>query len=335
VDTWYRSPANPLLRMASLPFACVAALRRAGYRSGLLHSVRLPVPVVVVGNIGVGGTGKTPLVLWLAQRLLAAGRRPGIVSRGYGGSATIVSEVLPDSDPEKVGDEPLLLARRSGVPVFVGRDRVAAGRALLERYPECDTIVADDGLQHYRLARDVEIVVVDAARGFGNGSLLPAGPLREPPARLASVDAIVLHGDGTVAAVARHAAAVPRVRMRLRVAGVRRLREGSVTAPLASLSGRPWNAVAGIGNPARFFALLRQAGLAIHEHAFADHHAYRAADLAFDSRDGILMTEKDAVKCEQFAGDDAWAVVVEAELDADLAGIVLARLERSNAAETA
>ena len=146
MDTWYLSPANPLLRLASVPFACVAALRRAGYRSGLFRSVRLPVPVVVVGNIGVGGTGKTPLVLWLAQRLLAGGRRPGIVSRGYGGSATGVTEVRADSRVEAVGDEPLLLARRSGVPVFVGRDRVAAARGLLARYPECDTILADDGL---------------------------------------------------------------------------------------------------------------------------------------------------------------------------------------------
>ena len=185
-----------LLACLLLPFALLfivlAGLRRALYRAGFLHRERLPVPVVVVGNITVGGTGKTPLVIHLAQALRALGRHPGIVSRGYRGDTADVAEVTPGSDPDAVGDEPVLLARRSGCPVFVGRDRTAAARTLLAGYPQCDLILADDGLQHYRLARDVEIALFDE-RGVMNGWCLPAGPLREPVSRLAQVDAVVIN----------------------------------------------------------------------------------------------------------------------------------------------
>jgi tetraacyldisaccharide 4'-kinase len=332
VDTWYGGCPPLWTRLAELPFAAVTALRRGAYRTGMCRSGRLRVPVVVVGNLSVGGTGKTPLVQTLVRGLAVAGRRPGIVSRGYGGARQGVSEVTPESDPARSGDEPLLLARSTGFPVFVGKDRLAAGQALLARHPECDLVVSDDGLQHYRLARDVEIVVVDASRGFGNGHLLPAGPLREPISRLRSVAAIVVNGDGAPPELARWAPDVPVVHMRMAVTGVRAMRGALDAVPLASLAGRTVHAVAGIGNPARYFDQLRAAGLTVREHAFPDHHAYRPADFAFRDGAPILMTEKDAVKCERFEIDDAWVAVASATLDANLPGLILARLERRDAA---
>jgi len=189
-------------------------------------------------------------------------------------------------------------------------------------------VISDDGLQHYRLARDFEIAVVDAARGFGNGCLLPAGPLRESVRRLAAADAIVIHGEGEPRSLDAAAARVPRYRMCLEVTGLHRVRDGAAAGTLASFVGRTWHAVAGIGHPARFFTLLRQASLDIVEHPFADHHAYVESDFRFDRPGGILMTEKDAVKCEAFVGDDAFSVEVSARIDPDLAGRVLVRLER-------
>ncbi|MHB1292307.1 MAG: tetraacyldisaccharide 4'-kinase, partial [Sulfuricella sp.] len=192
---WSRlTPWHVVLLPLSILFGLVAALRRVLYRAGLLRAIRLPVPVIVVGNISVGGTGKTPLVLWLADFLRQQGYHPGIVSRGYGGGTQGVVAVDIRSDPAVVGDEPLLLARKSACPVWVGRDRVAAGNALLRAHTECDVLVSDDGLQHYRLGRDLEIVVVDGERKFGNGLLLPAGPLREGVSHLRSVDAVVVNG---------------------------------------------------------------------------------------------------------------------------------------------
>jgi tetraacyldisaccharide 4'-kinase len=317
-----RGPTACLLLPFSLLFVVLVALRRALYRAGLLHRERLPVPVVVVGNITVGGTGKTPLVIHLALALRVLGQRPGIVSRGYRGDTTDVAEVMPGSDPGVVGDEPLLLARRSGCPVFVGRDRTAAARALLAAYPECDVIVADDGLQHYRLVRDVEIAVFDE-RGVMNGWSLPAGPLREPVARLAQVDAVVLNGITVSRAPTLDR---PVFVMRLLGDSFHRLDDPRLTCSAVDLVGKKLHAVAGIGTPQRFFDRLSEMGLSFAEHAFADHHSFRVEDLAL-AGDAILTTEKDAVKLAGLSLPiPVWVLPVTAEVSPDLAEFVLEKL---------
>ena len=299
------------------------ALRRALYRAGLLHSERLPVPVVVVGNITVGGTGKTPLVIHLARALRALGRHPGIVSRGYRGDAAHVAEVTPGSDPGVVGDEPLLLARRSDCPVFVGRDRVAAARALLARHPRCDLILSDDGLQHYRLDRAVESAVFDE-RGVMNGWCLPAGPLREPVSRLAQVDAVVLNG---IAVSPAPSFPGPVFAMRLLDQGFQRLDDPLLKCRAADLAGKTLHAVAGIGAPQRFFDRLRAMELVFTEHAFPDHHGFLAEELAFDG-DAILTTEKDAVKLARLSLLlPVWVLPVTAETSPDLAAFVLEKID--------
>ncbi len=304
-----------LLPLAALFFPLARLKQR------LTRPQRLPVPVVVVGNITVGGTGKTPLTLWLAQRLLAQGRRPGIVSRGYGGSADAPRPVSVTDSPAEVGDEPLLLARRGGVPVWVGRDRAAAGRALLAAHPEVDLLLCDDGLQHYRLARDVELAVFDG-RGAGNGWPLPVGPLREPLARLRTVDAVVCNG----AADPRLPAAAQRFDMRLQAGTFYRLDRPDLTCAPAQLAGRRLHALAGIGDPERFFRTLEGLGLAFTRHPFADHHAYTAADLAFAADGVLLMTEKDAVKCAGLTAGEAWVLPVEAELPPALVELILEKI---------
>lgn len=293
----------------------LAALRRQLYRLGWRRTIRLPVPVVVIGNIVAGGAGKTPLAIWLAQRLLAAGRYPGIVSRGYGRAGGGIREVSPGDTVRQVGDEPLLLARRTHCPVFVGTDRAAAAQALLKAHPECDVILCDDGLQHYRLQRDVEIAVVDR-RGAMNGWPLPAGPLREPVGRLSHVDAIVLNGAAPVDC------AVPNFRMRLQGVRFYRLDDPDQSCTVEMLAGLRLHAVAGIGDPARFFAHLATLGIDCVAHAFPDHHSYTAADLAFVG-DAILTTEKDALKCAGLAPLPIWVLPVEAFIEPDLARFVL------------
>lgn len=310
-----RGPWLALLLPLSAVFWLLSSLRRWSYRRGWLSSERLPVAVIVVGNITVGGSGKTPLVLWLAQFLRQQGFRPGIVSRGYGGSAVLPQQAAPDGDVAQVGDEPLLLARRSQCPVWVGRDRVAAGRALLAAHPECDVIISDDGLQHYRLQRDMEIAVVDGQRRFGNGYLLPAGPLREGVARLRNVDAVVVNGGEEVTR------SVPQFRMRLRGATLSNLCSGA-TASADGFKGKKIHAVAGIGHPQRFFDHLGDLGLEFEAHPFPDHYAYRTGDLDWPDAEAVLMTEKDAVKCAAFATDRYWMLAIEAELDPGL-GILL------------
>jgi tetraacyldisaccharide 4'-kinase len=317
---WYRvRPAHLLLFPLSLLFGAAAAVRRALFRRGWLRVERLPVPVIVVGNISVGGTGKTPLVAWLVDRLQEAGFHPGIVTRGYGGTQRL-QEVRPDSDPAAAGDEPVLLARRSDVPVFAGRRRVQTARALLDAYPYCNVIISDDGLQHYALARDIEAVVVDGERRFGNGWLLPAGPLREPVRRLASVDAIVVNGGELASTRA------PQYRMSLKGESFRNLLNPEFLASPAELRGRTLHAIAGIGNPRRFFTQLQQLGLEFRAHPFADHFAFCADDLSFAGSDTVLMTEKDAVKCRAFAHENWWYLPIEAEVDPALGNLVLAKL---------
>ena len=303
-------------------FIALVALRRVLYRIGFLHRERLPVPVVVIGNITVGGTGKTPLVIHLALALRALGRRPGIVSRGYRGDATQVVEATVGSDPGAVGDEPLLLAGRSDCPVFVGRDRVAAARALLAGYPECDVILADDGLQHYRLVRDVEIAMFDQ-RGVLNGWSLPAGPLREPVSRLMQVDAVVLSGTAVPPAPTLDR---PVFVMHLQGDGFHRLDDSQTTCSATDLADKKLHAVAGIGAPQRFFDRLRGMGLSFAEHAFADHHRFCEADLALVG-DAILTTEKDAVKLARLRLPlPVWVLPVTAEVSPDLAAFVLEKL---------
>ncbi len=303
-------------------FEALVALRRALYRMGMLRRERVPVPVVIVGNISVGGTGKTPLVIHLADALRTRGRHPGIVSRGYRGDSGHVLEVTAASDPGVVGDEPLLLARRGACPVFVGRDRVAAARGLLARYPECDLIIADDGLQHYRLERNVEIALFDE-RGVMNGWALPAGPLREPVSRLAKVDALVFNGTAVSPAPTFAAATFS---MRLLGDGFYRLDEPSTTCGAADLAGTKLHAVAGIGAPQRFFDCLAGMGLAFSAHPFADHHDFRAEDLVF-AGDAILTTEKDAVKLSRLCLPlPVWVLPVTAEVSPDLAAFVLEKL---------
>jgi tetraacyldisaccharide 4'-kinase len=310
---WFRERLSPLL-LPLLPlswlFYMLVALRRLLYRRGILSSIALPVPVVVVGNLTVGGSGKTPLALWLAQGLRERGWHPGIISRGYGGNGDAIRPVFPDSDPAQVGDEPLLLARESGLPVFVGKNRAAAGNALLAAHPECDILLSDDGLQHYRLARRVEIAVFDR-RGAGNGHLLPAGPLREPPRRLAEVTAVVWNGG-----VAReNPSAAPCFSMHLAGQRFVALDDRQKTCSAADLRGKRLHAVAGIGDPSRFFSQLADLGLEFSQHPFPDHQVSRAEDLAF-ARDGVLlMTAKDAVKCAGLALSEAWIFPVEAQLD--------------------
>ena len=312
---WYRSryawlPLVPL----SLLYAAVVALRRRLYALGLRRSYRIAAPVVVVGNLTVGGTGKTPVTIWLADRLRRRGFRPGIVSRGYGGVVGDTPvQANAGSDPAIVGDEPILLAARSRCPVVVHPDRVAAADELLRM--GVDVVLADDGLQHYRLRRDYEIAVVDGARGFGNGWLLPAGPLREPRARLAGVDRVLVHasrrGEETVAArelppgrsTGFHLVTQELVSV-----------DGRNSRPLDELRGRTVHAVAAIGNPERFFRALEARGLEVLRHPFPDHAALTAKDLAWPDEHDIVMTEKDAVKCRDFATDRHWFVPADVDM---------------------
>jgi tetraacyldisaccharide 4'-kinase len=315
-----RGVAVCLLWPLSLLFRVVSALRRAAFRAGLLRADRLPVPVVVVGNIIAGGAGKTPLTLYLARALAERGWRPLIVSRGYGGRATTVHEVATRANVADSGDEPVLLARRSGLPVWVGRRRAEAARAGLAAHPECKLVLCDDGLQHYALARDIEIAVLDR-RGAMNGFHLPAGPLREPLARLRTVDAVVLND---LPAAPTGARAI--FRMRLLGDRFQRLEAPEQQAVAADLRGLRLHAVAGIGEPARFFDHLRALGLDFVAHPFPDHHAYTAQDLAFTDCDAVLLTEKDAVKCCGLSDTPMWVLPVEAHLDPDLAGYIETRL---------
>jgi tetraacyldisaccharide 4'-kinase len=318
---WYgRHPLGLVLAPLSWLYCLVVQLRRLGYRKGWIASRRLPVPVVVVGNLTVGGTGKTPAVLKLAELLRARGWNPGIITRGYGGrgghGSVVPRRVPPDGEPADFGDEPVLLARRSGCPVVAGPDRVAAG-ALALTGGDLDILLADDGLQHYRLARDIEIAVVDGARGLGNGRCLPAGPLREPRGRLDTVDLVLTNGGDPGGGYG----------MRLIPGAAVHLREPAVSRPIADFIGRPVFAVAAIGNPERFFAMLRGLGLEVEGRAYPDHYSFAPSDLEAWPLGPVLMTEKDAVKCTRFAGEDHWFLPVQAELDTAFVEAFFRKLE--------
>lgn len=327
---WHRChPLHLLLLPISWLFGALAAVRRFLYRTGIFKSVRLPVPVVIVGNINVGGAGKTPLTLALARQLVTCGYHPLIVSRGYGGNAQQPQRVMQDSTAAQVGDEPLLMARRGVCPVWIGRDRAAAAQLALAQHPECNVILCDDGLQHYRLQRDVEIVVVDGVRGFGNGWLLPAGMLREPIRRLKTVDAVVVNGGAGVLDIAKNGRINSHLRqfaMQLSGAQFVNLLNPQQTAQANDFKGLRLHAVAGIGNPQRYFDHLADLGLSFTPHAFPDHHPYLAADLAFTDCDALLLTEKDAVKCASFADARFWMLRVDAELDPALIELLRRKL---------
>jgi tetraacyldisaccharide 4'-kinase len=307
---WY-APARPsLLQPLGWLYAGFMRARRALYGAGVLRTVRSAAPVIVIGNLTVGGTGKTPLTLWLAAALAAHGRRVGIVSRGYGRTERRAQAVTAASDWRHVGDEPLLLARRSGCATVVAQDRAAGAAVLIAQ--GADVVVADDGLQHLRLARDCQILVVDGARGFGNARVLPAGPLRESLAQLAGADLIIVNG----AAEHPSLAGLPAERtlsMQLAMGDARRVDGHGVPRPLREFQGQRVHAVAGIGNPARFFRALRAQGMELIEHPFPDHHPFNAQELTFADDAVVLMTEKDAVKCAGFADARLWYVPVTAE----------------------
>jgi tetraacyldisaccharide 4'-kinase len=316
---WYGARAPSVwLRALSMLFGMLSGLRRRLYAKGLLPRLRLPVPVVVVGNISVGGTGKTPLTIALVEALRERGFKPGVVSRGYGGSTREPMLLDAQTTPELSGDEACLIRRATQAPVAVGRDRAAAARLLFGK-GDVDVIVADDGLQHYRLRRDVEVCVIDGERRFGNGRLLPAGPLREPVSRLQSVDFRVCNGGQA------QAGEVP---MRLAGDTAVGLLDPSRKRPLRDFAGQRVHAVAGIGNPQRFFATLRALGIDLVEHPFPDHHAFTVSDLAFGDAAPVLMTEKDAVKCAAFAQATWWSVPARAELPMQFFDAVVQRLRK-------
>jgi len=304
LGTWYGDTRRGAwLLPLSWVFAGAAALRRALYRGGWLKAYRSPRPVIVVGNVTVGGTGKTPLVVWLVEQLRQRGFRPGVVSRGYGAGRAAPRRVQPGDAAADVGDEPALIARRTGVPVAVGADRPAAVR-LLE--PDCDVILSDDGLQHYALARDAEVVVVDGRRGLGNGWRLPAGPLREAPSRLAEAAAVVVNGEGFDRPGSLRMEVAP-----LRFVGV----ATAEVLPVQGLLGRRAHAVAAIGHPQRFFQTLRDLGIEAVPHPLPDHAVPQAAQLHFGDGLPVLMTEKDAVKCAEVAGPGHWYLEVGARFE--------------------
>lgn len=321
IDThWYRKSLWLwLLWPLSVLFCLLVLLRRWLYRIGVLRSEKLAVPVIVVGNITVGGSGKTPLVLWLAEFLRQRGYRPGLISRGYGGKpASWPQTVRSDSDPREVGDEALLLARRSGCPMVVGPDRVGAARQLLVEH-DVNVILSDDGMQHYRLARDIEIAVLDGERRLANGLCLPAGPLREPGSRLKSVDFVVTNGCAGEGEWAMQLDAGEAVAL-----------AGGERKHISAFSDSRVHAVAGIGNPKRFFDTLRAFGLAPIEHAFPDHHPYRKGELDFSDNSPVLMTEKDAVKYFDYAGNQHWYLPVNARLSDEFGDLLITALEKIN-----
>jgi tetraacyldisaccharide 4'-kinase len=314
-----RGPLAWALSPLSLAFGAAAALRRASFSLGWRESVRIGLPVVVVGNVTVGGTGKTPTVIALVDALRAAGFTPGVVSRGYGAKVAEPRAVTAASHPEEAGDEPLIIARRTGAPVWVCPDRVAAARALATAHRDVDVIVSDDGLQHYRLKRDVELVVFDQ-RLAGNGFLLPAGPLREPLSRRR--DATLVNNP-----FSRELPPWPDTyALTISPGDAWHLADPSLRRPLAQFAGARVLAAAGIGSPERFFATLRAAGLTPATRALPDHYAYRRDPFEGAQADVILITEKDAVKLRGRRDARIWVVPVEAALPGRLIALVVEKL---------
>lgn len=301
-------------------FSAIVALRHWAYKVGLLPSIRLPVPVIIVGNINMGGSGKTPVVIWLVQQLIKQGYTPGVISRGYGGNQLQSTAVNQASLAHQVGDEPLLIARRANCPVWIGKNRVAAGQALLEAHPACDVIISDDGLQYYHLQRTIEIAVVDD-ESIGHQYILPAGPLREPQQRLNQVDAVINHSQQPI----QHA-----YQMQLCGQTFYNLADTTKTVTADFFSNKQLKAIAGIGKPARFFNTLSDLGLTVEGLSFDDHHQFSQQDLAAIHCEALLMTEKDAVKCQSFAQSHYWVLPIEAKIDKTLLPMLLAKLKTAS-----
>ena len=306
-QAWYeRSGLTQMLRPLSWVFLSIVTIRRFLYQTKIIKSIKLPIPVIIVGNISVGGTGKTPLVIWIANYLKQAGYKPGIISRGYGGHArSWPQQVRPDADPYIVGDEAVVISRRTACPMAVGPDRVEDSQALL-KYADVDVIISDDGLQHYALARTAEIAVIDGIRRFGNGYCLPAGPLRELRTRLDSVDIRVTNG----------VAAQGEVAMRYQSDRAINMVSGEIRQ-VSDFKSEIVNAIAGIGNPDRFFNFIRSHGIRTNTRAFPDHHFYTMDDISFPEDEILFMTEKDAVKCQRFARKNWWYIPADAVLPDD------------------
>lgn len=319
---WYgKHPLALCLAPVGWLFAAAALTRKLFYRLRIFPSTRATVPVIVVGNITVGGTGKTPLTIWAAKELKRHGYCPGVVCRGYKGRANQwPQQVRSDSDPAMVGDEPVLLAQRTGCPVAAGPDRVAAVAALVA-HSGCDVVISDDGLQHLGLCRDIEIAVLDGERRLGNGRCLPAGPLREPAGRLKRVDFVVTNGRAETGEVG----------MRTCLGDAASLRDPALRRPLQAFRGRPVHAVCGIGNPTRFFNQLEAAGLETIRHAFPDHHHFLRREIEFEDGNAVLMTEKDAVKCARLASEGQWVVPVDAVLPDSFSKALVEKLQRLSA----
>lgn len=306
---WYDSNiVSLLLSPASWLYCFIVRFRKILYSLNIKQSFSADKPVVVVGNIAVGGSGKTPLLIALCDYLQLKGFNPGIVSRGYGGTLTGVKQVMHDTPASLVGDEPLMIYQKTLLPVVVGADRVAAVEFLLNNN-QCDVVLSDDGLQHYRMKRALEICVVDSVRLHGNGYCLPAGPLREPQSRLQEVDIVVYSGVND-ATTQQNSYSFDFVNLHSI--------NGDEQKPISSLVGKTVHAVAGIGHPSRFFQQLRDSGLTIVEHAFSDHHKYEKNDFLEWNNNCIIMTEKDAVKCRDLSLTDAWFVDVKANLSTSL-----------------
>ena len=315
---WYgQKKANLLLLPIEQVYRHSASLMREAYQSGRIASKKLPVPVIVVGNLTVGGTGKTPLTIWLAQFLKSRGFRPGIISRGYGGNVSRQPLGVTFQTPaSQGGDEPVIIARRTGCPVYVHPQRVLAGEALLKAH-DVDILITDDGLQHHELMWDIEIAVIDGQRGFGNGHLLPAGPLREPVERLEQVDMVVYHSGHPEAEYT----------MELKGSLATNLKNVCQRKQLTGFIGAPLHAMAGIGNPERFYALLEAQGVSMKTKTYPDHYRYTQHDLEFAGDEALLMTEKDAVKCFHLARDNYWYLPVEAHLSPRFGPDLLALIE--------
>lgn len=315
---WYEGATSGwvLLPLAGL-YRMMLGIRSFLYRQGIMRTYKAGVPVIVVGNITAGGTGKTPAVIWLVEQLRAKGYLPGIVSRGYGGSQSGTSmRIDVDSDAAVVGDEPVLLARRARCPVAVDSDRVRAAAMLVE--DGVDLIIADDGLQHLRLQRDFEICVIDGERGLGNRRLLPAGPLRDAPERLQTVDQVLVNGREEFPGA---------INFELVARDAHRL-NGSLARPLPEFRGTTVHAVAGIGNPKRFFDTLRAQGIQVIEHSHRDHAAIAAKDLQFGDDFNVFMTEKDAVKLDQKLPDTYWYVPVDLSMEQQKSNAFVEDIER-------
>ena len=317
INSWYKQhPIRWFLSPLSALYRIIIWIRKNLYQRGILKQHHLTVPVIIVGNISVGGTGKTPTVIWLAKQLQKAGYKPGIISRGYGGKADHYPlAVTAQSDSNQVGDEPIIISRQTACPMVVAPNRIAAGKMLLDHY-HCDIIISDDGLQHYALQREIEIIIVDGNRGFGNQYCLPAGPLREPLSRMNSVDFIIYNGGHDNVDYTMQLIQKPAVN----------LVQPTLTKDISEFNSQQVHAIAGIGNPQQFFDQLTQYGLNIIPHPFADHQPFQHNDINFNDDKAILMTEKDAVKCQHFANKNMWYIPIEVAISGKLEQHLLDKL---------